>query len=198
MIKKTLIFSILLVAVVTLTTSCSKAKKQEVKKEVKQEIKKDANSETQAAEAVDPLIVKKAADFELVNLEGKKVTLADYKGKTVMLNFWATWCPPCKKEIPDFINMYSKYKEKGLVFVGIAGFKENIDKIKTFVKEKGINYPILFVEPDAIKPLTESYGGIRGIPSTFLIDKEGIIRSKWVGSRTEEQFMEEISKYINK
>jgi cytochrome c biogenesis protein CcmG/thiol:disulfide interchange protein DsbE len=71
-----------------------------------------------------------------------------------------------------------------------------LNKIKPFVKENGMNYPILFVEPENIQSLVDSYGGIRGIPTTFLIDKNGIIRHKWVGPRSEEVFMEEINKYM--
>ena len=144
----------------------------------------------------DPLIGKKAADFQLTDLNGNTVTLDNYKDKVIMLNFWATWCGPCRVEIPDFIKMTDKYEDDGLVIVGIGGFREDLNKIKPFVKENGMNYPILFVKPENIQSLVDSYGGIRGIPTTFLIDKNGIIRHKWVGPRSEEVFMEEISKYL--
>lgn len=139
----------------------------------------------------------KAADFSLINLIGEEVTLNQFKDKVIMLNFWATWCGPCKAEIPDFIKMYDKYQKDGLEIVGITVSSGSAASIRQFVEKFGINYTVLTGDEKYLKDLTVKYGGIRGIPTTFLIDKKGVIQKKWVGARTERIFMMEIDKYIS-
>lgn len=138
-----------------------------------------------------------APDFSLITLDGKEITLKQFKDKVVILNFWASWCGPCRIEIPDFIKMYDKHKKDGLEIVGITLSSGNAAKIQSFVKNNSINYTILTGDEKYLKDLTVKYGGIRSIPTTFLIDKKGIIRQKWVGARTEEIFMKEIDRYIS-
>ena len=113
-----------------------------------------------------------APDFELTDLKNKRVKLSQYRGKVVVLNFWATWCPPCRKEIPDFIETYSNYREKGVEFLGIALDDEGKEVVAPFVSAKNINYPILIGEPKVVS----SYGGIEAVPTTFLIDREGRVQ----------------------
>lgn len=137
-----------------------------------------------------------APDFSLITLNGKEVTLKQFKDKVVILNFWASWCSPCRYEIPDFIKMYDKHKKEGLEIVGIALNSGNAAQIQSFVKNISINYTILTGDEKYLRDLTIKYGGIRGIPTTFLIDKKGIIRQKWVGARTEEIFMSEVEKLL--
>lgn len=139
----------------------------------------------------------KAADFSLINLIGEEVTLNQFKDKVIMLNFWATWCGPCKAEIPDFIKMYDKHQKDGLEIIGITLSSGNATKIRSFVKNNSVNYTILTGDEKYLKDLTVKYGGIRGIPTTFLIDRKGVIQKKWVGARTERIFMKEIDKYIS-
>ena len=127
-----------------------------------------------------------AADFSLPDLKGGKVNLADYKGKIIILDFWATWCPPCKAEIPGFIRLHNKYAKDGVVLIGAA--IDDPNKVKPFMKSYGINYPICIAD----QATATNYGGIRGIPTTFVIDKEGYIAREYVGFRPEEQFEQDI------
>ena len=128
----------------------------------------------------------KAPDFTLEDLNGKNVKLSDFKGKVVIINFWATWCPPCKAEIPDFIELYKTYQKKGLVILGIA--LDNKEKVVKFVKDNGINYPVLMGNQE----VSNLYGGISGIPTSFVVDRKGIIKNVFVGLRSKEVFEQNI------
>ena len=128
------------------------------------------------------------ADFALRNLDGKEVKLSDFKGKVVLLNFWATWCPPCIKEIPHFIELYKQYKVQGFEMVGISVDKEGIDVVRSFVEQHEVNYPILMGD----RHITQLYGGISSIPTTFLIDKKGRIRKQYAGYRDKSVFEADI------
>ena len=124
--------------------------------------------------ALPPAVISGAAPaFTLIDVSGQSVSLADFKGKVVILDFWATWCPPCKREIPDFIKLHSEYGSKGVQIVGIA--LDQLDKVKAFVKENGMNYPVLM----GTNEVAASYGGVEAIPTTFLIDKSGKIVTKY-------------------
>ncbi len=127
--------------------------------------------------AVSPQNDPLAPDFALSDLNGNTIALEDYKGKIVFLNFWATWCPPCRAEIPDFIEIYDKYKEQGLEIIGISLDRMSEAKLKQWVKKNKINYPIIMATPD----LVNDYQPGQFIPSTILIDAQGRIRHKHVG-----------------
>ncbi len=122
---------------------------------------------------------KPAPDFSLKDVNGNTVHLSDFKGKVVVLNFWATWCPPCRKELPDFAELQSELGGKGVQFIGIALDDDGLSKVKPFVASAKIPYPILL--PDA--SLVKNYGEMNVIPVTFLIDRKGVIRTHYVGMR---------------
>ena len=121
----------------------------------------------------------KAPDFELEKFAGGKARLSDYRGKVVLLNFWATWCPPCLKEIPDFVDLYRELEADGLVILGISLDANPQRVLPGFIAKYKINYPILI----SGQKVAGDYGGITGIPTTFLIDREGTIRERYVGLR---------------
>lgn len=133
---------------------------------------------------------KVAPDFSLSTIDGETLKLSDYKGKVIILDFWATWCPPCRKEIPDLIKLYDKYKDKGLIIIGISS--EDTNTLKEFSEDNGINYPIALGN----QKVAEAYGGIQYIPTTFVIDREGNIIKKHVGFTEYEVFEAEIKELL--
>ncbi len=127
----------------------------------------------------------KTRDFSIEDINGKTVNLADYRGKVVILNFWATWCPPCRAEIPDFIKFYKSYKDKGVEIIGIAVSSPEED-VKKMVQDYGINYIVCMSD----KQVENLYGGIRAVPTTFIIDKKGESLPPKMGSLSESQLIE--------
>lgn len=112
-------------------------------------------------------------DFSLKDTEGKTRQLAEWDGKVVMINFWATWCPPCRREIPAFIELQDKYRDKGFAIVGVA--LDTPQAAMDFVDPMGINYPILVGEEEGIA-LTQQYGNHLGVlPYSVIVDRKGVI-----------------------
>jgi cytochrome c biogenesis protein CcmG/thiol:disulfide interchange protein DsbE len=134
------------------------------------------------------IISKPAPSFTLPDLNGNKVSLSDFKGKVVILDFWATWCPPCVKEIPHFIELYNEYKNQGLTIVGISVDRQGVGIVKAFNKKYKINYPILMADSQ----VAHAYGNIRSIPTAFVIDPSGKIRYMYIGYRDKAVFEADI------
>lgn len=132
--------------------------------------------------------------FSLKDADGKTVTLADYKGKVVLLNFWATWCGPCKLEMPWFVDFENRYKSKGFAVVGIAMDDEGWDAVKPFLAKQKINYKIL-VGNDA---LANAWGGVESLPSTFIIDQKGNIVRHHEGLVSREDYEKDIKALLDK
>src|SRR5918994_437160 len=125
---------------------------------------------------VCPANAKKAnLDFTLTDMNGKSVKLSDYKGKVILLDFWATWCGPCRIEIPHFVELQRQYGPQGLVVLGLS-VDDTVDKLKPFARELQMNYPVLVgLGRDDVQ---DAFGPIWGIPTTFLISREGKICRK--------------------
>ncbi len=131
---------------------------------------------------------KPATDFTLPSLDGKKVSLSSFKGKVVLLNFWATWCGPCKAEVPAFVELQSQYKDD-LVVLGLS-VDDSADKAKAFAAQYKVNYPmVLGLGHDEIQ---DAYGPIYGIPASFLISRDGKVCKRHLGIAPKSQFEREI------
>jgi thiol-disulfide isomerase/thioredoxin len=118
-----------------------------------------------------------APDFNLTDLNGKPLDLASYRGKVVLLDFWATWCAPCRAEIPHFVEFQNNYRDQGLQIIGIS-MDDDLKPVRPFYQEFKMNYPVAL----GTEKLAQSYGGILGLPVTFLIDRDGRIAGKYVGA----------------
>jgi peroxiredoxin len=126
---------------------------------------------------------RQQADFTLADLEGKQWTLKDLRGKVVLVNFWATWCPPCRKELPDLQELYGKLRDQGLVILAISD--EEIGKVKPFVVDQKLVLPVLL---DPGRKVNERFR-IRGIPKSFVYDRNGKIVAQAIDMRTRGQFL---------
>lgn len=139
-----------------------------------------------------PTGTKKAPDFSLKTSSGKTIVLSKLKGKTVVVNFWATWCGPCRAEIPGFMEVYEKYKSKGLEIVGISLDEGGWSDVGPFVKQLNIPYPVVLGN----SKVAEQYGNIDAIPTTFIVDKDGHIVSRHIGYMKKEDFETTIKPYL--
>ena len=147
----------------------------------KNEQKKDIQEEPKKFEA---------PDFTLKNIDGKEVSLSDFKGKIVFINFWATWCGPCRHEVPAFVELQEEYGDD-LVILGISVDQGDLSVVPTFAKEYNINYEILYANAEVVA----MYGGIRSIPTTYIVDRDGYIRDGRIGFPGKDYFVEVI-KYL--
>ncbi|HEX5971654.1 MAG TPA: TlpA disulfide reductase family protein [Gemmatimonadaceae bacterium] len=119
----------------------------------------------------------RAPDFQLTTLDGQQVSLASLRGKVVLVNFWATWCPPCRIEMPGFQRVYEAKRHAGFTIVGVSTDAIGSRVVADFVRERGITYPIAM----ATGAVIQEFGGARTLPTSFLIDREGRIRNEVKG-----------------
>jgi peroxiredoxin len=113
-----------------------------------------------------------APDFKIQDLQGRTLTLADYKGKVLVINFWATWCPPCRREIPDFIEAYAELKDRGLEILGVSVDDMAGPALLEWVRKQGISYPVALATPEMVA----AYEPGDYIPATIIVDRKGVIR----------------------
>jgi thiol-disulfide isomerase/thioredoxin len=130
-----------------------------------------------------------APDFTLAQLaDGKPLTLSSYRGKIVLLDFWATWCIPCREEIPHFVELQEKYGDQGLQIIGVS-MDDSPDPVRPFAQQFRMNYPIVMGNAK----IGEEYGGVLGLPIAFLLDRDGRIVKKHIGATAAEVFESEIT-----
>lgn len=134
-----------------------------------------------------------APDFSVTDLDGRKLTLSDYKGKVVLLDFWATWCSPCREEIPHFVEMQNQYGPQGFQVIGVS-MDDDAKPVHEFARQFKLNYPVALGDDK----LAQRYGGVLGLPVNFIIDREGHIYSKHLGATDVSVFDNEIKDLLAK
>src|SRR5215813_165182 len=161
---------LLLLASISLVAGCGRA----------QTAHADATLAKHEAQDAEPIRFVKNPDaapgFRLNDLDGKPLVLADAKGKVVLLNFWATWCGPCRAEIPDLVDLQKRYADK-LEIIALATQEDDADQVRRFVLHSGINYRVAMAPDDVVR----EYGGIAALPTSFVIDAQGRVVQKHVG-----------------
>lgn len=124
-----------------------------------------------------------APDFKLKDADGKVVQLSDYRGKVVLLNFWATWCGPCKMEIPWFIDFERAKKDKGFEVLGVSMDEDGWNAVRPYVAEMHVNYRVVIGDDRT----ADSYGGLEALPTTFVLDRQGRVASTHIGVPTKKE-----------
>ena len=143
-----------------------------------------------------PAILSKstpAPDFTLESLDGKNMRLSDFRGKAVLLNFWATWCGPCKVEMPWFVDFQKEYAQQGLQIVGVAMDDSSKEDIAKFAKDMGVNYPVLLGK----EAVGDEYGGVPALPESFFIGRDGKIVDKIIGLKGKSEIEDSIKKALD-
>lgn len=177
-------FSFLLMNTVTLS-SCTDEKPRN---ENNQDIENNVMTSDEG-----PITDGDVKNFTLKSTDGKDVSLADYRGKVVLVDFWATWCPPCRKGIPDLIELQKQYGDK-FVVIGITLDREKTLKdVVPFVESYKINYPVVYGTDEVVN----HFGGVEAIPTAFMLDQNGKVVSKHVGLQPKSVIEEEIKALIN-
>jgi thiol-disulfide isomerase/thioredoxin len=163
--------------------SCSKEKTKEAS---------SSNSQMQEQVSTSQNNKMKAPDFTLTSTSGKKINLSDFKGKIVILDFWATWCGPCRRGVPDLVDIQKEFKNK-VVVIGISlDDQRTINDIMPFMKQYGINYPIVY----GTNKVVMDYGNIQAIPTSFVIDRNGFIVDQNIGLVPKAKFVDRINSLI--
>ena len=135
---------------------------------------------------------KGAPDFTLPAVDGSMVSMSDYSGKVVLVDFWATWCPPCLEMIPILSKLHKKYSDKGLVILGVSLDNEGLGMLGTFVHENMIPYKVVMGD----KKIGRAFGGVSSIPTLYLVDRDGRLVRKLTGYHSYAQLEEQVKKYL--
>lgn len=187
--KNLLSFAILALAVVILVVNIWKPDSTESEKKTAAPTEEVSGEEDIPGAKLSALREgAEAPEFELTTLDGKAVKLSDYRGKKVILNFWATWCPPCKAEMPHMQNFYEENQDKGveILAVNLTNMDKGMEDIKTFVKDYGLTFPIPLDEEGVAGTTYQAFT----IPTSYILDENGVITKKIVGPMDENMMKE--------
>ena len=172
-------------------------------KSVSEKVAKNNNPQKPVTRPNRPPGSTPAPNFTLATTTGELVSMSDLRGKVILLNFWGTWCGPCRMELPDFVKLYDKYNKDGLEIVGITNRRgESINDVAKFQEQWGLNYLLLNdINGNEVSEVTMAYSQaigqmINGIPTTLVIDREGFIVNGFVGPRREQVFYNAIKPYL--
>lgn len=149
---------------------------------------KKSVSETPSAFTPHP-----APAWKITALDGRVLGSGELAGKVVLVNFWATWCPPCNAEIPGLIDLQKRHGSEGLVIVGISVDQDGPEKVRQFIASKNINYPIAMADP----AISSNFGEFEGIPASFVIDRKGVIQTMHIGYASTETLEKWVSPLLN-
>lgn len=132
-------------------------------------------------------------DVTFTTMRGEELSISDLRGKVVFVNFWATWCAPCRREIPDFISFQKKYGGDNFTILGVSLDEQGFEVVEPYAKEMGINYPLVVDNQN----LGDKLGGIYAVPTTYFLDEEGNITGRKIGYFPEDQMKKQIDKMVN-
>ena len=142
--------------------------------------------------ATDDFSLTPAPAWQLKDVNGKDVSFDQFKEKVVVLDFWATWCAPCRSEIPGYVALQKKYAKAGLVIVGVSLDRQSPEVVKQFMIDQKINYPIVLGD----EKIVDAFGGVEAIPTTFIIDRHGTVRYRKVGAMPAEAFEAVVTPFL--
>ncbi len=187
--------ALMCLSILVLSSCSSKPKGIPQASAAKSSSQKNYSANVSLVSGVTPSTGTDASNFSWYDDSGKLVSLSDFKGKTVLVNFWATWCGPCKAELPDIEAVSREYASKGLVIVGVSEDRGDglVQSVADFAAKHGLTYQIV-IDNDNI---ANAYGNINAIPTSFLIDSNGKIVDKWIGVRNKAFFESTVNKYLD-
>ena len=145
---------------------------------------------------MDPQLRKRVPQFQLEDVDGKLRTYTEWNGKILVLNYWATWCPPCREETPGFVELQHKYQDQGVQFVGIA--IDDVDKVRDFMDTFGVNYPVLMGNLQSVEISREMGNRLEALPFTVIVDRHGYITKRYMRGLTKQDVEDVITNLLGK